>query len=284
MSRGVKRICGRAALLAATIAAAAVGSAWMVELAPGDAASVYELDVRLSDRAVESLRAERQTDLADWLARLARGELGDSGTFGRPIVELLDERLPVTAALIGKGLSLSWGAALAALVLGVGLSWRWFDMLLTALSGTFLSLPSALLALLCLYAEWPGAIAVAALVFPRLYRSLRDLADRQLTEPHVLAAFARGVPKPIIIGRHVLGRIAPVALTTFGVSVATALGAAVPIEALCDLPGVGQLVWEAALTRDLPVIVALTILVTVVTVTANFLSDLTAELVEPQAS
>jgi len=59
-----------------------------------------------------------------------------------------------------------------------------------------------------------------------------------------------------------------------GVSLSMGFGAAIPIEALCDSPGIGQLAWQAALNRDLPLIMTVTLLVTVITVGANSLSDL----------
>jgi ABC-type dipeptide/oligopeptide/nickel transport system permease component len=58
------------------------------------------------------------------------------------------------------------------------------------------------------------------------------------------------------------------------VSVCLALGACIPVEVLCDLPGIGQLAWKAALSRDLPVLVNLTMLVTLVTLVANTGSEL----------
>jgi len=58
------------------------------------------------------------------------------------------------------------------------------------------------------------------------------------------------------------------------VSFAIAFGAAIPIEALCDSPGLGQLAWQAALSRDLPLIVNLTFVVCLVMLAANSLADL----------
>jgi ABC-type dipeptide/oligopeptide/nickel transport system permease component len=48
-----------------------------------------------------------------------------------------------------------------------------------------------------------------------------------------------------------------------------ALAASIPVEALCDLPGIGQLAWKAALGRDLELLVILTMIVTFVTLVAN---------------
>jgi peptide/nickel transport system permease protein len=59
-----------------------------------------------------------------------------------------------------------------------------------------------------------------------------------------------------------------------GVSVTLAFGASIPVEAIADVPGIGQLAWRAALGRDLPVLVAVTLLLTVITVGANLLADL----------
>jgi ABC-type dipeptide/oligopeptide/nickel transport system permease component len=58
-----------------------------------------------------------------------------------------------------------------------------------------------------------------------------------------------------------------------GITVSIALGASIPVEALCGLPGIGQLAWQAALSRDLPLLVNLTVLVTLVTLLANSGAD-----------
>jgi peptide/nickel transport system permease protein len=59
-----------------------------------------------------------------------------------------------------------------------------------------------------------------------------------------------------------------------GVSVTLAFGASIPIEALADSPGIGQLAWRAALGRDLPVLVGITLLLTAITIVANVLADI----------
>jgi len=65
----------------------------------------------------------------------------------------------------------------------------------------------------------------------------------------------------------------------FGISVSMAIGAVIPIETLCGSAGIGQLVWQSALARDLPVLVHLTVLVALATSIANFLSDIARALV-----
>jgi peptide/nickel transport system permease protein len=67
-----------------------------------------------------------------------------------------------------------------------------------------------------------------------------------------------------------------------GITVSIALGANIPVEALCGLPGIGQLAWQAALSRDLPLLVNLTVLVTLVTLLANSGADVMIHMLRPR--
>jgi len=66
-----------------------------------------------------------------------------------------------------------------------------------------------------------------------------------------------------------------------GITISLALGASIPVESLCGLPGIGQLAWQAALSRDLPLLVNLTILVTLVTLLANSGADVMIHILRP---
>jgi peptide/nickel transport system permease protein len=72
---------------------------------------------------------------------------------------------------------------------------------------------------------------------------------------------------------HVVPSAGPQLLALAGVSVSLAIGAAIPVEALCGLAGLGQLAWQAALARDLPLLMNITVLVTLVTLLANSSAD-----------
>jgi peptide/nickel transport system permease protein len=69
-----------------------------------------------------------------------------------------------------------------------------------------------------------------------------------------------------------------------GLSVSLAIGAAIPVEALCGLAGIGQLAWQAALARDLPVLVSITVLVTLVTLLANCSADVIGSMLRKEKS
>jgi ABC-type dipeptide/oligopeptide/nickel transport system permease component len=62
-----------------------------------------------------------------------------------------------------------------------------------------------------------------------------------------------------------------------------AFGAAVAVEAICDLPGLGQLAWKAALSRDLPVLVVLTMIIALSTQFSNLVADALSPISRSQA-
>jgi ABC-type dipeptide/oligopeptide/nickel transport system permease component len=122
----------------------------------------------------------------------------------------------------------------------------------------------------------PGTLAIALVVLPKVFRFSRNLLIKTYALPHVLNAKARGLSSMRIFAFHVLPNVAGPMLALAGVTVSIALGAAIPIEVVCDSPGLGQLAWKAALSRDVPLLVNLTLIIALVTVTANSFSDVLA--------
>jgi peptide/nickel transport system permease protein len=127
--------------------------------------------------------------------------------------------------------------------------------------------------LLCVYAGAAPAVAIAVIVFPRVFRYARNVVGAARRATHVLAAHALGMRRWRVLAYHVAAPVVPDLLALAGVSVSMAVGATIPVEALSDSPGVGQLLWQAALSRDVPVLVNLTLLITAVTAGANLLAD-----------
>jgi peptide/nickel transport system permease protein len=249
-------------------------------MAPGFGMDERLLDARLTEdsRAAIEQQAAGQSNIVafylQYLHRLARGDLGQSVSFGRPVRELLRERLPVSCQAAAAGLGLAWVLALAGVVV---LEWRrrrWLECGSAVAAGAMLCLPAAVVAVGCVYLGWSAAAAIAAILLPRLFRYARNLAGAAARAPHVLAAEAMGLPRAAILRWHVAAAIAPELAALAGVSVSMAVGATIPVEALCDSPGVGNLVWQAALSRDVPVLVNVTLLITAVTTGANLLADL----------
>ncbi|MBZ5680130.1 MAG: ABC transporter permease subunit [Acidobacteriia bacterium] len=254
-------------------------SATLVRFAPGFDVDENQLDPRLNAASVQALRDARlqEHNVARFyyksLMRAAHGDLGTSISLGQPVTTLLKQRAPLTLRLVSIGLLMSWSAALA---LALSAAW-WrsasYDAVTTIVSGLFLCLPAAVLALLSVLWNVPGSLAIALIVFPRSYRYARNLLAKAYSLPHIITARAKGLSELRILLWHAMPVIGPQLLAVAGVSVSVAVGAAIPVEALCGLAGFGQLAWQAALARDLPLLVNITVLVTLVTLLANSGAD-----------
>jgi peptide/nickel transport system permease protein len=254
----------------------------LVRIAPGFGTQEADLNLQLSAESRQALHAQDQAErhvltyYVHYLSGLAHGDLGYSRSMDRPVSELLRDRLPETAKSIVIGVCGGW---LLGLALALPATWKHsplYSTTATLISGVFVCIPSAVLALMLLVIGSPGKIAIALIVFPKVFRFTRNLLLKTYALPHVLTAKARGLSGFRILGWHVLPNIAGPMLALAGVTVSMALGAAIPVEVVCDYPGIGQLAWKAALARDVPLLVNLTLVIALVTVTANSFSDLLA--------
>lgn len=263
-------------------------SATLVRLAPGFDTDEAQLDSRLNGDSVRALRQARiqQNNIFRFyfhsLRAALHGDLGTSLSLQQPVGRLLGDRGPFTLKLVGIGLLLSWTAALALALSAASLRVAAYDVAVTMVTGTLLCLPAAVLALLSVLWNTPGAIAIALVIFPRDFRYTRNLLAKAYTESHIVTARAKGLGELRILFWHVIPVVAPQLLAIAGVSVSLALGAAIPVEALCGLAGVGQLAWQAALARDLPLLVNITGLVTLITLLANSTADVLGHMLRGQ--
>jgi len=266
--------------LALTLLLGGLLGATLVRLAPGFGVDERELDSRLNTQSIELLRQSHASErnvlgyYRGYLAGLLRGDLGISTSLDRPVAELFAERLPVTLRSVGIGVAEGWFLGFFLALPAAIFRWKTYEVFTAGLSGLFLSLPAAILGLGLVYAGGPASLAIALVVFPRVLQYARNILIESAALPHVLAAHARGLHRVRVLLWHVLPNAAPLLFALAGISVSMAFGAAIPIEAICDYPGIGQLTWQAALSRDLPVLVNVTLLITVITLTANSLSDL----------
>lgn len=254
--------------------------ATLVRFAPGFGTQESDLNAQLSSQAREALHQQDAGErnvlsyYAHYLAQLAHGDFGYSRSLNRPVLELLRDRAPDTLYSLAVGVGGGW---LLGLALALPATWKRSPLYSTTASlitGIFLCIPSAVLALLFLVVGSPGRLAIALIVFPKVFRFARNLLIKTYGMPHVLTAKARGLSGVRILSWHVLPNMAAPMLALAGVTVSLALGAAIPVEVVCDYPGLGQLAWRSALARDVPVLVNLTLIIALVTVTANSFSDL----------
>jgi peptide/nickel transport system permease protein len=286
--RMVWKIARHLAAIAALVLLGGLISATFVRMAPGFDADERELDPSLNADSIHALRQSRASEhnilsfYGSYLSGAIHGDLGTSHALGQPVRNLLRVRWPVTLRVAGIGLLLAW--LLASTLAFTACLWHrpGYEILGTTVSGAFLCIPAAVLALLSVILNAPGYLAIALIVFPKIYRYSRNLLAKAYALPHITAARARGFGEIRILAWHVLPVAGPQLIALAGITVSIALGAAIPVEALCGLPGIGQLAWQAALSRDLPLLVNLTLLVTLVTLLANSGADVMIHILSPR--
>jgi peptide/nickel transport system permease protein len=199
--------------------------------------------------------------------------LGTSVFLQRPVAQLLKERAPLTARTVFFGLLVAWIGSSSLGLLAIRFPSAMLNYSATALTGFLIALPAAVIALLFVFWRAPVFLGIALVTFPKLYRYQHNLLAQAQSQPFVFAARTRGVSENRILFRHVIPLLWAPVLALVGVSSSMAFGAAIPLEALSDSPGVGQLAWQAALNRDLPLLTSITLCVTIFTVAVNFLAD-----------
>jgi peptide/nickel transport system permease protein len=243
----------------------------LVRLAPGFGTDERELDPRYSHAFTK--RPEAEVNIVSayfrYLRQALAGDLGESGSLGRPVAELLRERAPVTARNVSAGFILAWVAALGVASLSSITGGRITRPLAGMTGAALLCIPSALVAFVTVLLQVAPAAGIAAVLFPRIHRYADNLFRSAEVKTYVLAARAQGLRRASIFRAHVFRSTLPQIIALAGVSVNTALSAAIPIEALCDQPGVGQLAWKAALSRDVHLVVTIALAVASVTLLAN---------------
>ena len=271
-------IAKHALKLVLTLALGGILAATLVRFAPGFGIDEERLDIRLNNQSIEALTHQPQEGLASFYVhyckRLLHGDLGISHTLQRPVAELIRERLPETLKSVILGLFLAWTLGLSLACLAVMSRSLVLDIATGMLCGALLCVPAAVMALIFVLTRAPERLALALVLLPKIYSYCRNLLLRSSSQPHVLTARAKGLGTLALLARHILWPAAPQLLAVAGVSAGLAFTAAIPIEALCDLPGVGQLAWKAAMGRDLYLLITLTFLITAVTLVANSACEL----------
>lgn len=242
-----------------------------------------------------------------WLVRVFHGDLGSSLFSGEPVTSVLNNRLPVSLSLIVAGTVVSG-------IVGVGLG------LLSARRGGFLvrivdglsliglAVPAfwlalVLIAVLAVRLRWfpvTGYVPLAddpaqwarSLVLPVLSLSVgavaiiakqtRDSVLDTSTRDFIRVMQANGFSPRSILYRHVLRNAALPVVTVLGVVLVSLLSAAVFVETVFAMPGLGSLTQQATIQHDIPLIQGAVLYITVLVVLVNLLVDLAYGRLDPR--
>jgi peptide/nickel transport system permease protein len=248
------------------------------------------------------------TQLATWYGGLLRGNLGRSILMGQPVMDVMLFRLPVTLALAGYALVLTLVLGLVAGVFAALRHNTWVDQVAIVFSMLGISLPNFWLGLLMiiLFAVQLGwlptggyiafsqdpvgwlrtstmpAISLALLQVGLLARITRSTMLEVLRQDYIRTAKAKGLKWRVVVVKHALMNALIPITTVVGIIVSLSIGGAVVTETLFSIPGVGQLLTQAVLTRDYPLVQGGLLVLTTLLVFVNVLVDVSYALLDPR--
>jgi peptide/nickel transport system permease protein len=315
--RYVARRFGNALLL---LVAVSLLSFISVQFSAGEFFSDLRLNSQVSAETISHLREAYglhrplHVRYLHWLAGIARGELGFSFAYNMPVAGLFRERAANTLLLTATGTMLAWVIALPLGVWAAARQHRVVNAAFSAGTSALLSVPDLVLGLalllLALRTGWfptggmqsahAGALqgfakfqdtarhlalpcfAVAFSVLPILLRHIRASMVEALCTPHVRAARAHGLPEGRILWHYALRAASNPLISLFGFSIGALISASFIIEVIMSWPGLGPLLLESILARDLYVVVAAIMLSTVFLVVGNLFADIVLYAADPR--
>ncbi len=244
-----------------------------------------------------------------FLDHLLHGNLGYSYRLNQSVDSLVIHQLPNDILLVGSGLVLALVIAIPLGIAQVVHRNRALDHTVTSTAFTLYSMPSYWLAILLIAVfaiglrvlppeapqagNFGGMLAdPRALVLPVLTltlinvalfsRYMRSAAISTLAEDYIRVARAKGLPKRLVLSRHVLRNSVISVTTLVGLSLPGVLTAGLIVENVFNVPGIGLTYYTAAVNSDYPVELGITVLVGFVTVLGNLLADLCYAVLDPR--
>jgi peptide/nickel transport system permease protein len=240
-----------------------IGTTTLVRYAPGYLTDEREMEAPYAQAARAELSVEAAQSRS--IGQMVSFELdswvhhggGTSRQYEVPVSQLILPRLAVSGRLLLRSLLLAWLlAASCSLAASAG---RSLSMVWRAPATLLLAIPTAAMATLCLISDHGGPVLVMALLLAaRDFKFLERILRKSWLDPHLLHARAQGISTARLLWSHVLPDIAPQLAALVPLSLVTALSALVPIEVIFNMQGLGQLAWNAAMNRDLPVLLSAT--------------------------
>ncbi len=316
----------RFGLALVTIWAISVISFVIIQLPPGDFVDAYIASLSASGSMVrqEEAQALRQLYGLDqpiwvqywkWSSRVMQGDFGTSMEWGRPVTEVLGDRLWLTVAVSLAAIFLTWGIALPIGIYSAVRQYSMADYAFTLVGFVGLAVPNFLLALIIMYfgfvlfdinvgglfsaeyqlAPWSWgkvmdlmahlplpALILALAGTAQLIRIMRANLLDELRRPYVATARARGLAEwRVIVKYPVRAALNPFA-STIGYLLPFVVSGSIVVSLVLSLPTVGPLLLRALVAQDMFLAGTIVLLLGVLTVIGTFISDLILMWIDPR--
>ena len=285
----------------------------MMRLIPGDPSAAIG-GLSATAEQLEQIRRELGLDdplpvqLVKWYAGLVQGNLGRSILMGQDVFEVTMIRLPVTILLSLYALVLTLLLGLVSGILAALRQNTVVDQVAMVLAMIGISVPNFFLGLLMilLFAVHLGwlptggyiplmqdpigwlrtstmpALSLALLQMGLLARITRSTMLEVLRQDYIRTARAKGLPRRLVVVKHALTNALIPITTVVGIIISLSISGAVVTESLFSIPGMGQLLTQAVLNRDYPMVQGGLLLTTAFLVMVNILVDIAYALLDPR--
>ncbi len=288
-------------------------------MAPGTYLDEMQLNPQISPATIAVLRAQYGMDrplpvrYLRWLNSVAHGDWGYSFAYNLPVAPLIWRRAKNTLWLTLPATLLAWLVAIPLGVFAANQSGRWGDRIAEAGTSTILVVPDLILALALMIAAvhtrtFPAGgmssvnvqkgriadihdllwhltlplITLALGILPVFFRHVRAGMLEALASPSLQAARALGLPPSRILFKHALRLAANPVLSLFGLSMASLLSSSLLIEVVMSWPGLGAMLLEAILARDLYLVIGAVMFSTLLLLAGNLIADLMLYTMDPR--
>lgn len=300
----LRALLGRIAWSAVLIFGVISITFFLIRAAPGDplASQIGGLSQNADRAARLNLDGSVGAQYLRWLSGLAHGDLGESLSLrGQPVGALLGQGAMVSLLLAVPALFVALALAV------VGAVWLATTKRATRRLGVWvatvgMAVPSFVLApfLSLFFGVWlqllpiagyePGnwiylILPIIALALPQaaaLFLIVSSSLDDVLTRPFVRTARSKGLARRTSVVRHALPLALLPLLSYLGPLIAGLILGTVVVETIFDIPGVGRLVLNAAVSRDHPLIIGASLVSAIVIVSANLLADILQTVLDPR--
>jgi peptide/nickel transport system permease protein len=245
-----------------------------------------------------------------WLKEALQGNLGTRMKTFEPVDEAIARRVGPTLLLMGTSMLIGISVGVALGILAAVRQYSWLDNVLTVFAFLGISLPVYLAGLIGLYLlalrfGWfpaggfstPGepfsvwdrlhhlilpASIISVNYIASTMRYTRSAMLEVLGQDYVRTARAKGLGERMVVGFHALRNALLPVVTIVGTYIPNLLGGAVFIESIFGWPGMGRLFIEGIESRDYPLIMGLTLILAIVILLANLLTDVAYAIIDPR--
>lgn len=293
----------------------------LIHAAPGDPAMVIAGEMGGADQiTLEQIRKTYGLDrplseqYATYIARAARGDLGQSYLYNQPVTDLILQRLPATVLLVLSALlaaiavgtivgvwasrrphSVGSGAVTVLSLVGYSMPTFWTGILLVILFGKVIPImPIAGMRDVRIYGSWwvtsidilhhlvLPAFTLAIVYMAQYSRLSRASMLEVLGSDYIRTARAKGLAERLVIWKHALRNALMPVVTIAGLQFGNLVSGAVLVETVFSWPGLGTLAFESILGRDYPTLLGVLFFSSVLVIVANQLTDLTYRWIDPR--